>query len=114
MSVRTTLLTAATVLATLAGAAQAEPIKARAGGSVSLGDVAGVAYYTPETTGYRVVVTLAGTESAGPVRFESVLAIGQSGYEFVMRCGRGHDDQTQVSAKVVNNPQGPRGAIKTE
>lgn len=78
MSVRTTLLTAATVLATLAGAAQAEPIKARAGGSVSLGDVAGVAYYTPESTGYRVVVTLAGTESAGPVRFETVLANGQS------------------------------------
>jgi hypothetical protein len=78
MTVRTTLISTAIVLATFAGAARAETIKPRDGGSVSLGDIAGVAYYTAEPKGYRVVVTLARTETAGAIRFETVLTNGQS------------------------------------
>jgi hypothetical protein len=46
---------------------------------IDLGPVAGDAYYTVEHDGYRVVATFAtsGTDSV-PVRFEAVLAPGQS------------------------------------
>jgi hypothetical protein len=49
------------------------PIEAK---SLRLGDVSGVAYYTVQGQGYRVVVTLAGQGST-PVRFESTLLPGQ-------------------------------------
>ena len=71
-------LTTAAIAATLMGTAQAETIKPLDGGSVRLGDLAGVAYYTAEPKGYRVVVTLARTDAARAVRFETVLASGQS------------------------------------
>ncbi len=77
MSFRSTTLAAAAILAGF-GTARAETIKPLDGGSVSLGDLAGVAYYTAEPKGYRVVVTLARTETARSVRFETVLASGQS------------------------------------
>lgn len=73
-----TALTAAVLIAApLSGPASAETIKPLNGGSVSLGDLSGVAYYTPEPEGYRVVVTLARTETSRAVRFEAILAPGQ-------------------------------------
>ena len=77
MSIRSILLAAAVTLASL-GAAQAEgarPIEAR---SIDLGEVAGVAYYTVERDGFRVVTTLAQGEAGIPVRVVTVLAPGQS------------------------------------
>src|SRR5215475_6571061 len=44
--------------------------------SLQLGDVSGVAYYTVQGQGYRLVVTFAGQDST-PVRFESTLLPGQ-------------------------------------
>lgn len=73
-----TFTAAAALVAALTGNASAETIKPLDGGSVSLGDLAGVAYYTAEPKGYRVVVTLARTDAARAVRFETVLASGQS------------------------------------
>lgn len=78
MTFRTITLAAATILTGLVGTARAETIKPLDGGSVRLGDLAGVAYYTAEPKGYRVVVTLARTETARAIRFETVLASGQS------------------------------------
>jgi len=68
---------AATAL-TLIGAAQANelrPIEAR---NIGLGDLSGVVYHTVERDGFRVVITLAEGEAGTPVRFEAVLAPGQS------------------------------------
>lgn len=78
MTIRSTALAAAAILTGFVGIARAETIKPLDGGSVSLGDLAGVAYYTTEPKGYRVVVTLARTETARSIRFETVLASGQS------------------------------------
>jgi hypothetical protein len=47
------------------------------GKSIQLGDVSGVAYYTVQGQGYRLVVTLAG-QGGSPVRFESTLLPGQN------------------------------------
>lgn len=76
MSIRSTVLAAAFTLASL-GAAQAGGLRPTAGQSIHLGDVTGVAYYTVEPDGYRVVTTLAQGEAGTPVRFVSVLAPGQ-------------------------------------
>lgn len=54
--------------------ASAAEIKAASATSVSLGTLSGVAYYTEEAKGYRVVVTLAPRAAAPAVRFETVLA----------------------------------------
>ena len=45
--------------------------------SIELGGVSGVAYYTNEKDGYRVVATLAADENAMPVRFAATLLPGQ-------------------------------------
>jgi len=44
------------------------------GGSIELGSIRGVAYYTQVPTGYRVITTLADGEAGLPVRFEATLA----------------------------------------
>ena len=66
-------------LATLSGQARADslqPIEAR---TLDLGAVSGVAYYTVERGGFRVVATLSQPgESATPVRVEALLGQGQS------------------------------------
>ena len=68
-------LFAAGVLASSAAhAAELRPMEAS---SVMLGDMSGVAYYTAENDGYRVVTTLASGESATPVRFITTLLPGQ-------------------------------------
>ena len=76
MSVRKTLLAAAFTMASL-GAAHANGLRPIEAQSIHLGDVSGVAYYTVEPNGFRVVTTLAQGEAGTPVRFVSVLAPGQ-------------------------------------
>lgn len=76
MSIRSTLLAAAITVASL-GAANASALKPIEGGSIRLGDVSGVAYYTVEPAGFRVVTTLAQGDAGTPIRFVSVLAPGQ-------------------------------------
>jgi hypothetical protein len=76
MSIRSTLLAAAFTLASLA-AAHANGLQPLQGQSVNLGDLSGVAYYTAEPDGFRVVATLAQGEAGTPIRFVSVLARGQ-------------------------------------
>jgi hypothetical protein len=61
----------------LAGTVQAADIPAYHGQIIDLGAVNGVAYYTVEKGGYRVVATLADANS-NAVRFEAVLAPGQA------------------------------------
>jgi len=62
--------------ATSAQAAGSEALTPAFGRSIELGAVNGVAYYTVEEDGFRVVATLADA-GAKPVRFEAVLAPGQ-------------------------------------
>ena len=76
MSIRSTLLAAAFTLASF-GAAHANGLRPIEGQSIDLGDVSGVAYYTVEPDGFRVVTTLAQGEAGTPFRFVSVLAPGQ-------------------------------------
>jgi hypothetical protein len=76
MSIHSTLLAAAFTLASL-GAAHANGLRPIEGRSIDLGDVSGVAYYTVEPDGFRVVTTLAQGERGTPIRLVSVLAPGQ-------------------------------------
>ena len=78
MTVRNTIIATLATLGLLGAAvpAQADGANAHQALSIDLGDVSGVAYYTPEEAGYHVVVTL--SSAATPVRFESVLAADQS------------------------------------
>ncbi len=58
------------------GTAQAGELQPIAAQSISLGGVAGVAYYTVEPDGYRVVATMAAQDGT-PIRFVATLAPGQ-------------------------------------
>ena len=58
MTIRQTTLAAAFALAAI-GPAHAEGLKPLEGQVIDLGDVSGVAYYTVERDGFRVVATLA-------------------------------------------------------
>jgi hypothetical protein len=58
MTIRHTTLAAALALASI-GSARAEELKPLQGQVIDLGDVSGVAYYTVERDGFRVVATLA-------------------------------------------------------
>ncbi|GJD44221.1 hypothetical protein AFCDBAGC_2087 [Methylobacterium cerastii] len=75
---RTVALAAILALSAGLGTAAAAEIKPAQAGSVDLGTLSGVAYYTAEPKGYRVVVTLAPRAAAPAVRFETVLADDQS------------------------------------
>jgi hypothetical protein len=77
MSFRGVVLTALTGVV-LNGTALAEEAPTIASRRIELGAISGVAYYTVEPSGYRVVATLAQGETGTPVRFETVLAPGQS------------------------------------
>jgi hypothetical protein len=68
------VLAAALLPATGLAAAELTPGR---GASIALGDVSGVAYYTAEPDGYRVVATLAAGENTTPIRFVAVLQPGQ-------------------------------------
>ena len=77
MTIHRTILAATFALA-FTGAAHAgdfPPLEAK---SINLGGVSGVAYYIVERDGFRVVAILAEGESGTPVRFETLLAPGQS------------------------------------
>jgi hypothetical protein len=78
MTIRQTTLAAALALASI-GPAHAEGLKPLQGQVIDLGDVSGVAYYTVEHDGFRVVATLAKKGEDGvPVRVVAVLAPDQS------------------------------------
>src|SRR5262245_13976209 len=77
MTIHRTILAAALALG-FTGAAHAgdfQPLEAK---SIDLGGVSGVAYYVVEPNGFRVVAILAQGETGTPVRFEALLAPGQS------------------------------------
>ncbi len=76
MSIRSTLLAAAITLASF-GTAHAHDLRPIEGRSIHLGDISGVAYYTVEPAGFRVVTTLAQGAAGAPIRFVSVLAPNQ-------------------------------------
>lgn len=77
MTIRSLILGGALTLA-LATTAYADGLLPRQALSIDLGEVSGVAYYTAERSGYRVVATLAGSEGSAPIRFEALLGRGQS------------------------------------
>jgi hypothetical protein len=64
----------AIVAATAAQAEELSPMQAK---MITLGDVTGVAYYTVDSDGFRVVATLAAGENGMPMRFIATLASGQ-------------------------------------
>ncbi|MCJ2014611.1 hypothetical protein [Methylobacterium sp. J-076] len=76
MTVRPLILAAA--LAASVASANAAEIRSGSGGSIDLGTLAGVAYYTPDAKGYHVVVTLAPRGAAPALRLETTLAAEQS------------------------------------
>ncbi|RAI58116.1 hypothetical protein [Roseicella frigidaeris] len=97
MILRSTLLAAGLALAAAAPAPAQElkPIEAR---RIALGEAAGIAYYTVEPEGYRVVVTLA-VPDAAPLRLETRLAAGQS---VLLSAPRGPDapaEQIEISRR---------------
>jgi hypothetical protein len=75
--IREGIISTLAVLA-LSGSAVAGELKPMHSLSIDLGTMNGVAYYTVESAGYHVVATLAGDDPTVPVRFEAVLASGQS------------------------------------
>jgi hypothetical protein len=76
MKMRIAILASCAVAAVfVAGGVHAETLIQGSGRSVDLGTLAGIAYYTVEPEGYRLVATL-GTDT--PVRFVATLASGQS------------------------------------
>src|SRR3984893_14721075 len=78
MNIKQAPVAAAFALAAI-GPAHAEGLKPLQGQVIDLGDVSGVAYYTVERDGFRVVATLAKKdEDAVPVRVVTVLGPDQS------------------------------------
>ena len=77
MAIRHLILAAASVL-TFSGAVHAEELQPLQGHTLNLGRVAGVAYYTVEPNGFRVVATLVQGETGTPIRFDTVLAPDQT------------------------------------
>src|SRR3954464_916848 len=78
MTIHRIIIIAAAFALTVAGAAQADGLRPVEGRSIDLGDVSGIAYYTVEPDGFRVVATVAQGEAGTPVRLEAVLAPNQS------------------------------------
>lgn len=70
-----TLLAAVTMIA---GAAHADELRPIEGTTVALGAITGVAYYTAETGGDRVVATLSDFDGSRPLRVVAMLVPGQS------------------------------------
>ncbi len=77
MFVFRSIIAAASVFA-ISGAVHAAELRPLDGRSFALGPVTGIAYYSVEKDGYRVVATLASGEAERPVRFTAVLGPGQS------------------------------------
>jgi hypothetical protein len=77
MSYGSPLLAAVAAIA-VSSTLHADPLQPIQAQKIELGALAGVAYYTVEPDGYRLVVTLAGRESDSPIRFVATLAPGQA------------------------------------
>ena len=74
-----TIFALAVIATGLVGQAQGQPIEPIHSQAIDLGTVSGDVYYTVQPNGFHVVATLAEPGQAGqPVRFEAVLAPGQS------------------------------------
>jgi len=101
MTIRRTILAAAVALASI-GAARAEGPEPGQARSIDLGAVSGIAYYTVERGGFRVVATLAQRDegAAAPVRVEAILAPGQS-VVLSSPCGAGAPpDSVEISREA--------------
>jgi hypothetical protein len=59
-------------------ASQAGELRPLQAASIALGSMNGVAYYTAESDGFRVVATFADGEAGQPFRFAATLVDGQS------------------------------------
>ena len=77
MPYRSALL-AAVAAVTVASALHADPLKPVQAEKVDLGALSGVAYYTAEPNGHRLVVTLQAHETGTPFRFVATLTPGQA------------------------------------
>jgi hypothetical protein len=77
MSYRSVLPAAVAAIA-LSGVAHAEALKPVQARKVDLGSIAGVAYYTVEEEGHRLVVSLKAPETDTPLRFIATLAPEQA------------------------------------
>jgi hypothetical protein len=71
-------LLAAVATVAVAGSVHAEALKPVQARKVDLGSLAGVAYYTVEEEGHRLVVSLKAPETDTPVRFVAILAPEQA------------------------------------
>jgi hypothetical protein len=67
------------------------------GASIQLGDVSGVAYYTAEPDGYRVVATLAAGENTTPIRFIAVLRPEQKAIVSVPGTHGAHETAVEIA-----------------
>ena len=65
-------------LAALMGTGHAGELLPMHAQSIALGQVTGIAYYTVEADGYRVVATLASGAESTPIRYVATLISGQS------------------------------------
>jgi hypothetical protein len=74
MSHRSALLAAVAAVIAVTGAAHAEALKPVQARKVDLGGLAGVAYYTVEQDGHRLVVSLKAPDTDKPLRFVTTLA----------------------------------------
>jgi hypothetical protein len=77
MSYRSPLLAVVAAIA-VSSTLHADPLQPIQAQRVDLGALAGVAYYTVEPDGHRLVVTLQARESDPPFRFVATLAPGQA------------------------------------
>ena len=71
-------LAALVAAAGLVTSVEAAEVAAYRGHPIDLGTVTGIAYFTVEQGGYHVVATLSDADGKSTVRFEAVLARGQS------------------------------------
>ena len=100
MKMRIAILASCAVAASfVAGGVHAETLKPIQGGSIDLGTLAGIAYYTVEPEGYRLVATLG---SDTPVRFVATLAPGQSVTLSTPRCSASWPWRYASCAEVTN------------
>ena len=99
MTIHRTILAAAFALTSIGAAAQADGLRPVEGRSIDLGEVSGIAYYTVEPDGFRVVATVAQGESGTPVRLEAVLAPDQSVVLSTPRAGSVAPNTIEISRR---------------
>ncbi|MGY2988022.1 hypothetical protein [Bradyrhizobium sp. USDA 4508] len=97
MSIRNDIFSVAFGIASMT-AANAEGLRPLGGKSIDLGGISGIAYYTVERDGFRVVATLAQGEAGTPIRVISVLAPGPARGSLntaTIGCGRDYSERRQ-------------------